>query len=194
MASRENWLLSLVSHGRYLYAVWGPLFYCSSSDSGALSPSSATLFLSRKPESNSSHMSVIKVESDEPLMKLNVFLLCFIVYFSLFRSINCCPKGYRRGKLLKYSHHNHKSHEKYLIQPEMLSEWNVHVKQCRVFKVKSFPFSSKNSFTLSVLRATIGQYAQRTSLKVQQRENYAVSCCLCWNTVYDNHHSLRWLD
>ncbi len=86
----------------------------------------ATLFLSRKPESNSSHMSVITVESDETLMSLSVFpSLSLCVSFSLFLSVllpNCCAKKSPRPRvLLKYNVHSHKSHEEYMVWPELLA-------------------------------------------------------------------------
>lgn len=63
-----------------------------------------TLSLSRKPESNCSHMSVITVKSDETLMSVSVFpSLPLCVSFSLFLALSlpyCCPKEFSRPRLL----------------------------------------------------------------------------------------------
>ena len=75
----------LVCHGVYQTDMCGPL-YCSRFDAAAGAHELrsrftwATLFLSRKPECNSSHMSFSIEESDETLVSLSVFLLCLFVF------------------------------------------------------------------------------------------------------------------
>lgn len=93
-APGENHLPPLVYDGGYFGDVCGPICYSWSGGAGGEhqpNPQStwATLFLSKNPESNSSHMSVITEESDETLMSLSVFpSLSLCVSFCLFLSFH----------------------------------------------------------------------------------------------------------
>lgn len=111
VASEENRLSPQVRHVGYLGDVWGPLCYSWCGGEHHPNPQStwATLFLSRKPESNSSHMSVITEESDETLMSLSVFPSLSVFLFSYFYSeqTQTCPNTPRYTHLLKRNTNTH---------------------------------------------------------------------------------------
>lgn len=77
-----------------------------------------TLFLSRKPESNSSHMSVITVESDGLLCFPFLSLCVSSPYFYPFAALLLSHLQDHRY-IPRYNIHDHKSHEKYRVWPEL---------------------------------------------------------------------------